>query len=158
RRRPITRFDLRERGLFELLRQRVLISNHRWQAHRKLRTLVVTGAVSQYSAAMQFDEMSHDREPQSEAAISSRRRSVSLPETIEHVWQEVRIDPDTRVVHNDLDMRIDALQRHLDEAALARKLHAIRQKVPDDLLQPLTIAKHWSNTRFEQHLQSHTLR
>src|SRR5690349_22387633 len=96
--------------------------------------MIFARTVSHHGAAMQLNEMSHDCEPESETAVSPRRRSVSLPETIEDVRQKVGLDPDARVVHCDLNMRINALQRDLDRPALARKLHAIRQQVPHDLL------------------------
>src|SRR5689334_9159471 len=102
--------------------------------------------------------MSHDCEAEPEAAVSPRCRAVSLPKTIEHVRQKVGLDPDTRVVHDDLNVRIDTLQRDLDHAALPRKLHAVRQQVPNDLLQTFTIAEHWTNAGLEQHLQSNASR
>ena len=99
----------------------------------------------------------YDCEPETQATVVSRRRTIRLPKAIEDVRQKVGIDPDAGVFHNYLDVRIDALQRDLDQPTLARKLHAVRQQVPNHLLQSLAIAKHWSNVRFEQHLQANSL-
>src|SRR4029079_2180691 len=85
-------------------------------------------------------------------------RSIRLPETIEHVRQKVRPDAHTAIAHHDLDVRIDPLQPDLDHPALVRKLHAVRQEVPNHLLQTLAIAKHWSSLGLQQHLKPHTLR
>jgi hypothetical protein len=48
---------------------------------------------------MQLDQMLHDRQPQSEAAEHARRRGVVLPETLEHMWQELGTDAEPGVVY-----------------------------------------------------------
>src|SRR5215813_9273921 len=98
--------------------------------------------------------MANDRETESESAIISGGRTVRLAEAIEDVWQKILLDAHTGVIHDDLYVRIDSLQGDLDQPALASKLHAIREQVPNNLLQSFTIAEHWSNVRLEQYFQA----
>ena len=51
-------------------------------------------------------------------------RPVGLAEPIEDVREESGVDPDPRVDHADLDMRVDPLQDHLDLAPLGVNLTA----------------------------------
>src|SRR5262245_2034692 len=84
-------------------------------------------------AAMQFDEVSHDGQPQAQTAVLPRRSAVGLPEPLEDVRQKIGGDAHARVTDDNLDAGIDALDPHLDAAMLRRELRGVRQKVPHDL-------------------------
>src|SRR5215510_2720184 len=101
--------------------------------------------------------MAYDRETETESTVISGGRTVRLAEAIEDVWQKILLDAHAGVIHDDLYVRIDSLQGDLDQPALASKLHAIREQVPNNLLQSFTIAEHWSNVRLEQYFQANTL-
>ena len=72
--------------------------------------------------AVHLDEMSHDREPQSQPLVRACRRPVSLAESIEHEGQKAAVDTLTRVLNHNLDMILD--RRNLREriASLLRIL------------------------------------
>jgi len=83
---------------------------------------------------VQFDEMTNDRETQSHPARASSW--FALPESLEYVRKEIRIDAGARVsdFHAKAVGRIR--QRDGDMAARGRKLDGIRKQVPHDLFEP----------------------
>src|SRR5258707_4565009 len=52
-------------------------------------------------AVVHIDQMSHDRQSQSQAPLRARSRSIRLPEPIENVRQKLRADANASV--RDLD-------------------------------------------------------
>jgi hypothetical protein len=79
---------------------------------------------------MKLDEILDDRQPEPEAAIPARGRRIGLAESIEHAGQEFRLDAEAGVLHDDLHVRVHALQDYLDAPARRRELDGIRQQVP----------------------------
>ena len=108
-------------------------------------------------AAMHLDEMPDDREPEAEAAGLARRSGIRLAKALEDVRQEIGADADAGVADDDLDVRVDALEPHLDPAALRRELDGVGQQVPHDLLQPIGIARDRTDARIEDGLEAHAL-
>ena len=82
---------------------------------------------------------------------SSGARSVRLPERLEHVRQELWLDPDPRIAHGDLHVRALTAQRYLDSSALRRELDRIAHQIPDDLLQAIRIPHELPDFRSEGH-------
>ena len=58
--------------------------------------------------------------------MAPRRRSVSLPERLEHQRQEIVRDPLAAVRHHELHDRSVATQPDADDAAFGRELDGIR--------------------------------
>ncbi len=56
-----------------------------------------------------------------------RNRRISLPEPVEHIGEKFRANTDSRILNDDLDVRIDAFQDDLDAAIGGGELHGIRQ-------------------------------
>ena len=108
--------------------------------HGDGRALAFARAPDPDGAAVQLDEALHDRQPEAEAAVLARRRRVALPEPLEQVRNELRLDADAGVGHADLDVGVHALEQDLDLAVLRRELDGVGQQVPDDLLKPARIA------------------
>src|SRR5215510_3661074 len=108
----------------------LFVRSHHRESNREFRSFTFAGTLGPRSAAMQFDEMPDNCETETKPTIDSRRRSIRLAKTIEDVWQKVRPDADAGIAYPDLHVRIDPLQRDLDQPAFVRKLHAIRQQVP----------------------------
>ena len=84
--------------------------------------------------------------------MHARARAVGLAKPLEDGRQDVGRDPLPRVAHHDLDVRVDALQAHLDPSALRRELHGVHQQVPDDLLEPVGVAGDRPGPRVEHAL------
>src|SRR5262249_60075331 len=72
------------------------------QAHVERAPLSNSRALRPDRAAMQLDEMTDDRETETEAALRPGRRRVGLPEALEDVRQKGGIDATTTV--HDLDL------------------------------------------------------
>ena len=117
------------------------MDDHEWQAHAERRSLSLARARGVDGAAVHFDDVSHNRQPEPQSAGLARRASLRLSKPFEHVRQEVRTNADARVADDDFDVRVHAFEPDLDAPFLRRELHRIRQKIPDDLLQSIGIAR-----------------
>src|SRR6185369_11544588 len=93
------------------------------------------GALGAHVAAVQLDEVAHDREAEPETAEAARRRAVVLPESLEDEGQEPRVDAASRVADGDRDVGNHAPELAANASAGRRELHGVRQEVPEDLLQ-----------------------
>ena len=63
---------------------------------RKVAPLSLAAARRLHGAAVQLDDVAHDREPEPEPAGLARRRRIGLAEPLEDVRQEIRRDADRR--------------------------------------------------------------
>src|SRR5690242_18553384 len=89
-----------------------------------------------HAATVQLNQMTHNRQPESHAAMLPARLLIRLPEAIENVWQKVGCNALAGIADHDLEMRVHSLRTNLDPPAARRELDRIGQQVPDDLLQP----------------------
>lgn len=69
------------------------VQNQERQVHQEGRPLPLAGALCPHGAAVEFDELLHDREPQAQPSVPAGRRRVFLPEPVEHVRQELGLIP-----------------------------------------------------------------
>ncbi len=77
-----------------------------------------------------------DREAESQAAMATRRRAVCLPETIEDVRQEIRVDADSCVrSRRDALAAVDLSVETVTFPPGSVNLMAFESKVPGDLLE-----------------------
>jgi len=84
---------------------------------------------------VQLDEVPDDGQPDAEPAVAAAGPGVLLPETLEKVGDEGRIDAPARV--RDLESGNAALpgQAHVHPLARRRELDGVGDQVRDDLLQ-----------------------
>src|SRR5687768_3531593 len=94
---------------------------------------------------------------EAETSMYSRRARICLTKAIENMRQEIFTDSHARIAHDDLHVRIDALQHDLYATAFRRELHRVSQQVPDNLLQPIGVAGNWTSCRIQYRLQPNTL-
>src|SRR5690349_9178582 len=99
----------------------------------------------------------NDGKTKSETAMYPRRTRIRLTKAIENVRQKLFTDAHARITDNNLDMRIDALELHLDLPAFGRELHGVAQEVPDDLLQTIGVPGDRTSLRIQQRLQADAL-
>ena len=120
------------------------------QPNGECRPVVLAGARDAHRAAVQLDEVLHDRQPEAQAADRARRRGVRLPEAVEHVRQEFGLDPDAGVGDGDLDVRRSRAPARPRPGRPSGELDGVGEQVPDDLLQPVRVPGDGAGQRVEQ--------
>src|ERR1051325_10932694 len=85
--------------------------------------------------------MTHDREPESEAAVRASSRSIGLPKALKHVRQKVGRNAWPCIAHLDLHVSFILADANTNRPSNWGKLRSIRQKVPHDLLQSIDVAR-----------------
>src|SRR6188474_1190622 len=88
---------------------------------------------------MELDNLSHEREAESQSAVAAARRGVRLAEAVEQVWKEFATDPLASVPHNQLDRRTHLRKLHVDPAARLGEFDRVRHEIPNGLLQAVGI-------------------
>ena len=109
--------------------------------HGEGRAPALARAVGPDGPAVELDERSHDREPETEATVAPGDRAVGLAEPFEDVRQEAGIDALAGVPDDDARARLQALERDVHVAARRRELHRVRHQVGDHLLQPVRVSE-----------------
>src|SRR2546427_10906730 len=88
------------------------------QLHDERRALSLARALGGDTAAVELDQVLHERQPEAEAAVGPRGGAVLLPETVEDERENVGADAPARVAHHDLDVGADALEVDLHPPSL----------------------------------------
>src|SRR5207253_10348267 len=86
------------------------------------------------------------------------RSPFPLPEPLEDLWQELRLDACALVGHRDPCDRPHALEADPDSPVRRAELDRIREEVPDDLLQPIGIGEDRSRVWIEEGIHLDVLR
>src|SRR6185369_15860334 len=103
----------------ELGRQR---GGRRRQLDRDRRSALEALALGPAAAAVELDQIAHDAQAETEAAVAARRRAIRLPESIEDVRKEVGLDAGAVVLHDQREQALGALEPHVDVAVLRSEL------------------------------------
>src|SRR5206468_905936 len=109
----------------------------RRQHDGKRRALRFPRALSADRSAMKLHDVPDDCEPDAKSAMRARRGTVALTKAIENVGKEIWTDSLAGIGHLEPQVRIDAIQAHLDFAPPGGDLHGIGQEVPRHLLKPV---------------------
>ena len=112
----------------------------RGQVHAEGGSFTFARAFCIHGPVMHLDQMLHDREPETEPAVTAPRAPVLLPESIEYERQNVGRDSLALVGHRDLDHTVDPGYPYFDGCPLLRELHGIAEQIEDDLLEALRIS------------------
>jgi hypothetical protein len=123
---------------------------YRRQAHGESGAAVHTLTVCNDGSLVQFYEMLHDSESKTQTTRSTRLHCL-LPETLEHVGEQLRRDSRAGVSNDESNHRATALKRHFNAPAPRCEFDAIRYKVGDDLMKPQRIAFHTADIRIDPH-------
>src|SRR4051812_19010730 len=91
---------------------------------------------------MQVNQVTDDRQAQTETALRTRRRAVGLPEAIKNVGNKFWWNADAGISHRDGEVRILMVNLHRDRAAFGCEFDGVAEKIPEDLLQTIWIAHH----------------
>src|SRR3954471_22271017 len=102
--------------------------------------LIAPGTVGGHPASVQVDQVTHDRETQTEAALRARSAAFSLPEAIEHVREKRGIDPDSRIGDGDLHAFVLLIHGDVDSSAARGELYGGAAEIPNSLLNPIRVA------------------
>jgi hypothetical protein len=92
------------------------------------------------AATVHLDQLSHERQSQTEPALSPSAGHVRLEITFEQVRHEFRTDAAARVRHADLNVGIHSPQTYFDAPAFLREFDSVREQIPDHLLQAVRVA------------------
>src|SRR6476469_2391333 len=98
-----------------------LVERRDRQHDNKRRTMSFAFAVRAHCSAVQFDEVTHDRQTESHAAMLPAGLLIRLAETIENVRQKLRRDSLTSVADDNLEMRVHPLRTNLHAPATRRE-------------------------------------
>src|SRR3954471_1649609 len=117
------------------------------QPNRYGRPCVRTLAVRRDLTAVLLHDVSRDRQTEPEPAVTSRRSTVRLPESIEHVRQEILRDPNARIANPQLQpVPLDAAFDR-DASILRRELQSVCKHVVENLVKPFRIPFDWRKFR-----------
>src|SRR5262245_22185802 len=106
----------------------------RRQRDGKSRPLAFTGALRAHRAAVKFDDVSHDGQPQPQPAVFAIGGLALLAEAIEDMRKKVRADTLPIIAHCDLDLRVCARQPQPDISTNRCELNGVCKQIPDSLL------------------------
>src|SRR5262245_32251740 len=90
-------------------------------------TLAFAATLDDHVSAVQLDDVSYDRQPDSQAAMRSHVCAVCLAESLEHMRQELGIYAFAVVTDHDPRLRPDALRGNADHTTTRRELDRVRQ-------------------------------
>ena len=110
--------------------------------HPEGRPVPLAGALRAHRAAVQVDEVLHDCEAETEAAVEPGGGAVRLAEAAEEVRDELARNPHPSIAHRDPRLRGRTVERHRHGPAPRGELDGIREQVRDDLLHPRGVRVH----------------
>src|SRR5271170_337860 len=105
-------------------------------------------------AAMQFDQLLDNGQPQPKSPMSTRGRRISLLKPVENIRQKVGCDAFAGIAHMDFHVRSDPLEPYLDLSALGSELNSVVKDVPEDLSQAIRISGNRSGKGIHYRLQA----
>src|SRR5207248_1538068 len=108
------------------------------QAHGEDRALRLVGA-NVDGPAMTEDDLLHDEEPEPETVIRCRRGAVTSHEGLEQPRHRLWRNERALVVHGQLDLVAEVLERDCNRRPLAAELDGIREKIRDELQHALAV-------------------
>ena len=82
----------------------------------------------------------HERQPETETAVLPGCAGLSLPERLEQIRDERRIDAISAVRDGEFGHILLSAQGHADFSAFGRELERVRQEVADDLFNAWSIS------------------
>src|SRR5262245_18537667 len=132
--------------------------DHQRQLDTKRRTGPASVAVNLDRPDMHFDELLGDRQTETEPAVLACDARITLAETLEHIWKKFRRDADAGVADDQLEVRIGVLQANLHPRTAIGELHSVGHQIPENLLQPLGIARYWRLDGIENALDANISR
>ena len=90
-------------------------------------------------AAVQLDQLLHQREPDAGALVGAAARALDPVEALEEARQLGRGDADAGVAHRELDAAPSAAPQRDRDLALEGELEGVGEQVQDDLLPHLAV-------------------
>src|SRR5262249_54940919 len=86
------------------------IGEHEREPYHEGRPQPSARAFREDATAMELHEAANEREAEAEAPVLPRARAVALAKSIEDVREQIGSDALSGVAHQDLDVRVDALE------------------------------------------------
>src|SRR5215510_10386584 len=131
---------------------------HEWKPDGERRSATNTGTFRANHTAVYFHEVTRNCETKSEPAMLARRRTVSLAKSIENVRQKLLVYSLAGIRNTDFNDARALRHLHKNAPAVLRKLHRIRQQIPNHLLQTVCVTGDHRGRTIEQGLDPDSLR
>ena len=80
-------------------------------------------------------------EPEAESPMLTGERSIGLPEAIEDIGHEFGRNAHARISYPNLQKKVRLPDGDIDLSSAWRKFYRIGQKVPEDLLEAIRVAR-----------------
>ena len=103
------------------------------QSYDEAGTLSMAFALSTNSAPVKLDQMAYNGQPQSQSGTLTVGTGITLTKAVEHVREELWLNPNAGIAHDYFNVRVDPLQKDLNASILGRELHRVREQIPKDL-------------------------
>ena len=120
------------------------------QTHGKPAALIQACAVRAHRAAVEIDDLTHQREPDAEPIIAAGR--VHLLEHVENAFEPLRRNTDTGILDGDDRLGVSGCQPHRDEACMRSEFRGIREQIREHLGETVRITLYIERGRW--HVQS----
>jgi len=111
-----------------------------WKSDYDCRASIRALALRANRTAVYLDEVSRNSESETQSTMLSSSRAISLSEAFKDVGQELLVDSLAGIRNTDFDRAASLRNLYANTPAAVRKLHRIRQQIPNDLLQPVCVA------------------
>src|SRR5262249_10423637 len=102
--------------------------------------------------------MADKGQPEPQTALYAGSRAVLLAKAVENVGEKTLVDATAGIPHNNLNVRIDALQTNLNTLPPGGEFDCVGNKIPYNLLQSFCIAGNQAHLRIEYDLQANAFR
>src|SRR5262249_47259737 len=103
-----------------------------WKTDDERRSPIQPSAACANAASVSLDEIADHGQTQPQSSMLPRGTSVCLPETFEHMRQELGKDTIAGVLDDDFSIAAGGFQEQLDAAIQGSELDCIGKQVPDD--------------------------
>src|SRR5215470_7509422 len=87
--------------------------------------LAFARAIGLDCTSVQLNQMLHNSEPETKAAIFAIGRSLCLAEAVKHIWQELPVDSYAGIADGELKVLIPALHGDIDGTGSRCELHGV---------------------------------
>jgi hypothetical protein len=99
---------------------------HQRKHYRESRPFTYAATRSRHCAAVQFNQVTDNRQPEAKPAMRASKAGVRLPETLEGVRQKLRADPLPVIAYGNFYLRVTPPQMNLHPPLPGSEFHGVR--------------------------------
>ena len=124
------------------------------QRHRERGASAGAVTLGLHGAAVELDQVVHDRETEAESGLTPAAARIGLAEAVEDVGEQIGVDAETGVAHREACVVAHPLEAHRDVAPRRRELHGVADEIRHHLAEPKRIAAHCRGIRCDGELHA----